>query len=365
MHPSTTPASPAPVKATLLATFAAGLAAALIAVPLLAQERGGRPSRECIREIVSLCGRDRAQIPACIAEKASQLSDGCRSEVEQRMEARAGQAGRRGTPSGTPSGEAMQPTAKVSRTIFYGQDRRQQIDVYVPGDAVDDLPLVLFVHGGGWQRGSHKQVQAKPAHFNKANYVFASTGYRVLPEAPVEQQAQDVGAAVQALRAQAVSIGLDPDRIVLMGHSAGAHLAALVATDPQYAGDAFGSIKGVVLLDGAGYDIAARMAMIGPQQAGTYERAFSTDPARQKQLSPLTHVSQGDAPHWLALYVDTRPVAEMQAQDLSAALVSAGSEAKAVAIADTDHGRMNRELGTKAGAAQTEAVDQFLARIFS
>jgi acetyl esterase/lipase len=206
-------------------------------------------------------------------------------------------------------------------------------------------------------------VQAKPQHFKEAGYVFASAGYRLLPDAPVESQAADLGAALKALRAQAETGGFDPDTIVLMGHSAGAHLAALVASDPQYAGEAFGAIRGVVLLDGAGYDVMTAAATPTMELPTLYKDVFGTDPARQKALSPITHVGGKDAPHWLALYVAERPGSKMQSEALMGALAKAGKDASAVAITGTDHGRMNRELGTEAGKAQTEAVDAFLKRV--
>ncbi|MEO1488219.1 MAG: alpha/beta hydrolase [Pseudomonadota bacterium] len=344
------------------AVLAAGVALSVVATPILAQRSGGgRPSRQCIQEIMNLCGRDRSQIPACLQSKADQLSDNCRNQVASRVRERRGeQAG------------AFQRAVKPTRTVFYGSDERQQIDVFEPEGAVDELPLVLFVHGGGWRMGSHKMVGQKPAHFGKSEIYFASTGYRVLPGAPVEEQARDVGAALQALRGQAGAIGFDPERIVLMGHSAGAHLAALVASDPQYAGSAFDAIEGVILLDGAGYDVPANIAasearaseVMASQALNLYREVFSEDPERQRALSPITHVGGEDAPQWLALYVEERDVAKAQAESLVNALNAAGSKAEAVSIANTDHGRMNRELGTEAGSAQTQAVDAFLAEVF-
>ncbi|MEM7666910.1 MAG: alpha/beta hydrolase [Pseudomonadota bacterium] len=344
--------------------IAAGLATTLIATPILAQ-RGDRPSRECVREIVELCGRDRSQIRSCLQEKAGQLSEKCSTEMQERMQRRGGE-GRRGNRGGNREGgqAQFQRTAKADRTVIYGSDQRQQIDVYEPDDAVDDLPLVLHIHGGGWSFGNHKLVQSKPTHFNQAEYYFASTGYRLMPDAPVEEQAKDIGAALQALRGQASAIGFDRDRIVVMGHSAGAHLAALVATDPQYAGDAFGAIKGVTLLDGAGYEIASSMADAEPQAKNLYRDVFGEDAARHRALSPVTHVGGPDAPNWLALYVDGRDRSKTQAELLVGELQAAGASAEAVAIDGTDHGRMNRELGTEAGAAQTQAVDAFLAKVF-
>ena len=340
-----------------MSVLTVGLAALAIATPILAQRSGGgRPSRACIQEIVKLCGTDRSQIPACLQSKSSKLSSKCQREVGQRMQERMGQ--------GSAEATAFQKGSKPTRTVMYGNEPRQQIDVYEPEGAVDDLPLVLFVHGGAWRAGDHKLVHAKPTYFGGKDIYFASTGYRVLPDAPVEEQAKDVGLAVQALVGQAGAIGFDRERLVIMGHSAGAHLAALVATDPQYAGEAFDAIEGVILLDGAGYDIAKNLAEAPQQGKFMIEEAFGIDPARHAALSPVTYVGGPDAPNWLALYVDYRAPAKAQAELLVEGLGAAGQSAKAVPIAGTDHGGMNRDLGTETGAAQTQAVDTFLAELF-
>ncbi|MEQ5787226.1 alpha/beta hydrolase [Erythrobacter sp. NFXS35] len=343
--------------------LAAAAAAAALAAPILAQQRGGaRLPAECRAEIVKLCGTDRAQMRTCLREKYAELSEGCQSALRERMGTRGGQG------AAPPRRIAATSWAefvsqRVSSTVIYGSHDRQQVDIYTPDDAVGDTPLVVFVHGGGWSIGNRSAVQAKPQHFKDAGYVFASAGYRLLPDTPVEQQAADIGAALRALRAQAETGGFDPERIVLMGHSAGAHLAALVATDPTYAGDAFGAIRGVVLLDGAGYDVPAAMATPTLEMPNLYRDVFGTDPTRQKALSPITHVGGKDAPHWLALYVAERANSKAQSEALIAALGQAGAQAEAAAINGTDHGRMNRELGTEAGAAQTEAVDAFVERV--
>ncbi len=288
--------------------------------------------------------------PIFAQSRAGELSEICSAEFQQRREA--------------ASGQPFQAAARVSRTVIYGEHQRQQVNVYESDDVVDELPLVLFIHGGAWSAGSHQGVGGKPAHFNATGYYFASTGYRLLPYAPVEQQAADIGAAIQALRGQASAIGFDPDQIVLIGHSAGAHLAALVATDPSYAGDAFDAIQGVILLDSAGYDVAARLAMAEPSGWQTYNSVFGRDPERQAALSPITHIGGPDAPNWLALYMEEREASRVQALAFTAALSETGVQAIAQPITNTNHGRLNRELGTEAGAQQTQAIDAFLARVF-
>lgn len=356
---------------TATRTLLALSAAAVLATPILAQRgREERLPRECREEIVRLCGMNRGELRNCLREKYTQLSESCAASIRERMEAQRGGSAGEGAPRGPDmgakagAGAGAYASAKISSTVVYGDHRRQQVDIYTPDDAVGDAPLVVFIHGGGWQIGNRGLVQAKPQHFKDQGYVFASAGYRLLPDAPVEQQAADIGAALKALRGQAQSGGFDPDKIVLMGHSAGAHLAALVATDPQYAGDAFGAIKGVVLLDGAGYDVVTAAATPTMELPTLYKDVFGTDPARQKALSPITHVGGKDASHWLALYVAERPGSKLQSENLTRALAKAGADANAVAITGTDHGRMNRDLGTEAGKAQTDAVDAFLKKVF-
>lgn len=344
------------------ALIAAGTLA-LLATPILAQQRrgGAGPAPECRAEIQQLCGGNQGELRTCLREKFSELSEGCQTALRARMEARGGPAeGARRERRGMTAASAA-----VSSTVSYGPDERQKIDLYRPKDSTGAAPLVMFIHGGGWSFGNHKTtVQAKPQHFTAAGYVFASTGYRLLPDAPVETQAADIGAALKAVRTEARANGFDPNAIVLMGHSAGAHLAALVATDPQYAGEAFGAIKGVVLLDGAGYDVTAQVKRGDNELPRIYEAAFGSDPARQRALSPITHAGGPDAPHWLALYVAERAASKAQSEALIAALARAGVRAEAVPIAGTDHGRMNRELGTDAGQAQSKAVDAFLKQVF-
>jgi len=341
--------------------IAAGMAALVIApaitTPILAQRNSdNRPSRQCIKEVVKLCGRNRSEIPACLQTKSSQLSSKCQDDLAQRMEQRYKQRQR--------DTFSFQRTATPTSSIVYGNHQRQQVDIYEPKDIVEDRPLILFIHGGGWRRGSHKMIDGKAQYIGGKGLYFASAGYRVLPDSPVEEQAQDIGLALQALIKQSDTIGFDANQIVLMGHSAGAHLAALVSTDPQYAGDAFNAIKGVVLIDGAGYDVAKNMANDWPGVKGIYEGAFGLDPKRQKALSAVTHIGGADAPNWLALYVKQRAPSREQAKLLTDGLNKQGQSAKAVAIAGTDHMGINRELGA-AGKPQTDAVDAFLAKVLN
>ena len=115
-----------------------------------------------------------------------------------------------------------------------------------------------------------------------------------------EQQAADVASALAYVIAHAGELGIDPRRIVLMGHSAGAHLVALVGTDPAYlkaVGLDEASVAGVIPIDGAAYDVPAQLKVGARIMGATYEQAFGTDPARQKTLSPTMQAAAPNAPY--------------------------------------------------------------------
>lgn len=254
------------------------------------------------------------------------------------------------------------------QALAYGADPLQAVD-YWAGQS-NRSPLVVFVHGGGWKRGDKRMMDGsdKLAHWRAQGYAVASVNYRLVPEATVEDQAADVAAAVAHLKARSGQLGFDPERIALVGHSAGAHLVALVGTDPSYlhgAGLSFADIDGVVPLDGAAYDVSGQLAD-GPRIMGaTYRQAFGEDLARQQRLSPTAQAAAPNAAEFLILHVQ-REDGIRQSEALGAALRRAGTSAEVQGFAGTGlrgHAQINRELGDPDYPA-TAVLDRFLARIF-
>ncbi|MDM7954906.1 alpha/beta hydrolase [Blastomonas sp.] len=326
----------------------AGLIAPVLATQASGRER--RVDRECRREVVRLCGIQRSGIRACLQDRADALSEGCKMQFVQAI------ANRRGAGPGAPATDVQ------ATTVPYGNDPRQAVDIYLPEQdrPTAGYPLIVYIHGGGWRNGNRSMVQGKPDFFMRKGWAFASAGYRLLPEVPVEQQAEDVAAALRKLVAESRALGIDPDRIVIMGHSAGAHLAALVATDPDYLKADMARIKGVILLDGAAYDVARQMQdqpLIAKQ---LYTPAFGTAPARQARLSPITHSAAPNAGQWLIMHVANRKDAAVQSNALGAALRAAGSRADVRSVEGENHMTINRNLGAEDNA-HTRAVTAFLA----
>lgn len=313
-----------------------GLIALLVATACNAQ-RGERLSRECRKEVVELCGmtRDRAAIGNCLREKKEQLSDKCTSEIKQRIAERGG-------------GEQLRKSAPGANEFSYGSDARQKLD-YWAASGNPNAPLLVFVHGGGWSKGDKATgTGTKPIFYNEIGHAFASLNYRLVPEATVEQQAADIASALAYLRSNAERLGFDANRITLMGHSAGAHLVALVSSDTRYLDAAkvpVSAVKGAILLDGAGYDVPKQMAYPGNRVQEMYGAAIGNDPARQKALSPITHVGGADVANWLLLHVERRVDAGNQSDDLAKALGAKGVKAKVVPVPDSTHMSVNKDAG--------------------
>jgi len=247
--------------------------------------------------------------------------------------------------------------------VSYGSDPAQRLD-YWPGRTAN-APLVVFVHGGGWSRGDKRMMQGsdKLSHWQAQGYAVASLNYRLVPDATVEQEAADVAAAVAFLKQRYA-----PRRIALVGHSAGAHLVALVGTDPSYlaaAGLSYADIAGVVPLDGAAYDVANQLEQ-GPRIMGRmYSQAFGSDAARQARLSPTLQAEAPNAPEFLILHVQ-RPDGVRQSQRLGAELRRAGTDVEVKGFPGTGlqgHAEINRRMGDPDYPA-TPVLDSFLTKVF-
>lgn len=240
--------------------------------------------------------------------------------------------------------------------VTYGPDPRQALDMY-PGAA--ETPILLFVHGGGWAHGDRSGVNALPDYALRHGLTLASTDYRLAPQVTAREAAQDVAAAVAAVKRAR------PGRpVVLAGHSAGAHLAALVATDPLYLG-AHGltpsDLAGVILLDGAGYDATAARGgrgAVNRMLERMYDQAFGDDRA---ELSPILRVRSGVAyPPFLIFHVARRQDSAEQSRALAEALRRVGGRAEVIAAPGDSHADINREFGV-AGDAEGERAARFIA----
>jgi arylformamidase len=249
---------------------------------------------------------------------------------------------------------------------------RQVLDVHAPAGA-SKLPVVFWIHGGGWQTGDKSSVQEKPRAFVKRGFVFVSTNYRLLPEVAMEDIVADVAAALAWVHRNIARHGGDPERVLVMGHSAGAQLAALVCTDDRLlrkAGAPFSMLKGCVPVDGDTYDVPAiietaetrRRAHGQPQAKFGHREKFGNDPAKHRDFSAVTHAAAGKGiPPFLILHVADHPDNAAQAARLGAALKAAGVSAAVYGARETNHTRINANLGVE-GDASTRELFAFVER---
>ncbi len=260
----------------------------------------------------------------------------------------------------------------IRRNIAYTQvegsnQRLTSLDVYTVAKG-SKRPILVWIHGGGWQIGDKSRVQSKPSAFAAKGFVFASVNYRLVPNVTYEEQASDIATAIAYLHTHANKFGGDPDQIAVMGHSAGAHLAALVTTDERYlkeVGLPLNTIKGVVLLDGAGYDIPKQMKeFAGPRSRRLYSKVFGKDEQMWRNASPVTHIDKAkDIPPFLILHVAERKNSKRQSEGLAAALEHAEISATVLPAEGKTHATINSELGQQ-GDEPTKAVFRFLDRVF-
>jgi arylformamidase len=261
----------------------------------------------------------------------------------------------------------------VKRDIPYANPghERQVLDIYSPKDA-KNLPVVFWIHGGGWQTGDKSSVQVKPQFFNDKGYVFVSTNYRLLPNVEMGSINRDIARSIHWVHDHVAEYGGDPQRILVMGHSAGAQLAALVCTDDRYLkaeGLSLSIIKGCVPVDGDTYDIPAiietaetRRRVHGlPQAKVGHREKFGITPEKHRDFSAVTHVAKGKGiPPFLLVYVAEHPDTSSQALRFGAALKEAGVPVTMFGGRETTHNKINADLGV-ADDPGTKAMLEFLA----
>jgi arylformamidase len=270
---------------------------------------------------------------------------------------------------------AEAPAQDVKRDIPYVEKghERQVLDVYSPRGA-KNLPVVFWIHGGGWQAGDKKDVQSKPQVFNDKGFVFVSTNYRLLPAAEMGDIVRDVAKAVRWTHDHAAEFGGDPKRIFVMGHSAGAQLAALVCTDDRYLKAeklSLDVVRGCVPVDGDTFDVPAIIATAEarwtahglPRAKFGHREKFGNDPEKHKDFSAVTHVAKGKGiPPFLLLHVAEHPDVSAQARRLGNALAEAGVPVTVFGARETTHGKINADLG-KADDPSTKALFEFLGKV--
>ncbi|CAN5495444.1 alpha/beta hydrolase [soil metagenome] len=299
------------------------------------------------RRTTAMIALTAALVTGATTVEAAQLGLGLRGQLRHRLEAKRAEEER------PIALQAILPGAR-KQTHAYGANEAQRLDVYVPPNA-HDAPILIMVHGGAWMIGDKANtgsVENKLKHWLSQGWIVVSVNYRMLPEAMAYAQAQDVAEAVRWVQGHAQDWGGDRNKIILMGHSAGGHLVALVSSKPEMVGQPW---AGTVVLDAAAMQMSATMAGRHPR---FYDQAFGTDPAYWAKASPMDQWTPKAVPMMLVCSTK-RPDNPCDDARRFQVKAKAGGRQMPVLPQDLTHTDINRTLGLPGG--YTAAVDGFIA----
>ena len=211
--------------------------------------------------------------------------------------------------------------ARVAEALSYGEGPRRMLDVYAPRAAAAQggRPVVIFFYGGGWSSGTRSFYGFVGRALAARGFVTIIPDYRLVPEVRYPGFVEDGAAAVRWAQVHAGDYGGDPQRIVLVGHSAGAYIAAMLAVDERWLGTAHGAIKGLVGLAGP-YDFL-------PFDVEASRAAFGGWP-RPEETQPVSWAGAGDPPALLLVGDKDETVRPANSEALAARLRAAGVPAE-------------------------------------
>ncbi len=254
------------------------------------------------------------------------------------------------------------------KDVSYGTHDANKYDIYLPEEA-KSASVMLYVHGGAWKVGDKKSVGEKAKWFTSKGWIFISANYRLAPEGKHPNNVVDVAACIAHVHDNIKGHGGDPDSMFLMGHSAGCHLVALVATDDsrlkKHDKD-LGLIKGVVALDTGSFDIVSSIKR-NPLFGKTLKEVFGDDEASQRNASPIYHVSNDKkiAPFFVvytkgSTHRRTNPLRKLASVDFVEKLKAAGFKPELIDATDRTHSEVNKWFGKDDDALVTAAAEKFL-----
>ncbi len=207
-------------------------------------------------------------------------------------------------------------TMRIAADLPYGADPRQRLDVYAPRrPGASPLATIVFFYGGSWSSGTRRGYGFAARALASRGFVVVVPDYRLVPAVRFPAFLADCAASVRWARANVARYGGDRARIVLVGHSAGAYNAAMLALDPQWLGDARGAVRGFVGLAGP-YDF---LPLEGPITTAT----FGAWPVPE-ETQPIRFAGAGDPPALLLSGAEDRTVLPRNGRALGHVLQAAG-----------------------------------------
>jgi acetyl esterase/lipase len=267
------------------------------------------------------------------------------------------------------------------RDLYPGEDAKRgknKLDLYLPA-GLDKFPVIVFIHGGAWIHGNKNQLSAYRSlgiFWARQGIGMVAINYRLSPGAKHPEHIKDVARAFAWTYRNINNYGGRPDRIFVCGHSAGGHLAALLASDETYLhaeGLSEKAIRGVIAVSGvyrvhdldryAGANNGDASPAAGAIQVSStaLSTIFGKDQELRKKASPVTHVRAG-LPPFLILYAERDlPMLSEMAREFGSGLQEHGSPVETVEIKDRNHMSILRNICTE-GDPACSAIEKFLIR---
>ena len=259
----------------------------------------------------------------------------------------------------TPSHGQTDAAITVSRDIVYAAPGNVpvRLDLYVPGGLAKPPPIVIYIHGGGWQAGSKERPVA--LGLTQQGFALASIDYRLSPVAIWPAQIDDCKAAVRWVRANASKYGYDAGKIGVIGDSAGGHLVALLGTtagDPKLEGDEGNAGVSSTVQAAVDYygptNFISLVDQVTPQQRSNIENPvtrlfggpiWNGGPVADKQevakeASPVYHVTPQSCPFFIVHGDQDKVVPPQQSEEFYRALQKAGVPSTLVIVKGGGHG---------------------------
>jgi acetyl esterase/lipase len=193
---------------------------------------------------------------------------------------------------------------KTAKNINYAEnnDIKNTLNIFYKNDGVNDKPVLIFIHGGSWSSGKKETYWWLGRNFARKGIVTVILNYPLAPDAQYGKMAEDCALAIKWVQSNISTYQADAEKIFVMGHSAGAHLAELINADPQYFKKAGikNPVKGVILNDPFGLDLFEYLTTAEKDHFYyDFMRTFTTKPEVWKIASPMNYAENIKTPHLL------------------------------------------------------------------
>lgn len=253
----------------------------------------------------------------------------------------------------------------ITRNIPYGMsgDPRHMLDLYAPPGA-EGLPVVIFFYGGGWRSGDKRLFEHLGRAFAVRGIVAVTVNYRLTPAVRSPAHAEDCAEAVAWVHREISAHGGDPNRLVLMGHSAGAHLAALLLLDGRLleAHDVPASaIRGLVFVSGV-VDLNEHVGSTVFTSREFIEEAFGSTPDELAAASPLSYIRADLPPVLVVIAENDPPGLRDQGKRFADALREHHNDPVLISVRGRDHFSIVRRFGPDDDTT-AEAIAEFVVHV--